>query len=191
MTPGGRVRSTSGATPSRHKGLTVWFTGLPSSGKTTLAAALEKRLVSAGRVVEILDGDAVRRHLSADLGFSRADRDENVRRVGYVAHLLSRNGIVVLCALVSPYRRARDEIRALHEARFIEVHVAASAEECARRDVHGLYARQRAGQLHGLTGVDDPYEPPYAAEVILQTHVRPVDECVEAVWRLAVPEPDG
>ncbi len=141
----------------RGQGLTVWFTGLPSAGKSTIARALEKHLLGEGRRVEVLDGDVVRTHLCKDLGFSREDRDENVRRVGFVAHLLARNGVVAICALVSPYRAARDEVRALHDGRFVEVYVAAPAEVCAQRDVKGLYAKARAGTVAAMTGYDDPY----------------------------------
>lgn len=163
-------------------GLTIWLTGLPSSGKTTLAHALGERLRSEGRRVEILDGDVVRTILTRDLGLSREDRAENVRRIGFVAHLLSRNGVVVVCALISPYRQDRDAVRTLHDGRFFEVHVATPVEVCAERDVKGLYARQRAGTLLGLTGVDDPYEPPVAAEVVVQAHGRTVDESLEQIW---------
>ena len=164
-------------------GLTIWLTGLPSSGKTTLAHALGARLRQAGHPVEILDGDVVRAHLTKELGFSRQDRAENVRRIGFVAHLLSRNGVTAVCALISPYRRDRDEVRALHGGRFCEVHVAAPVEVCAGRDVKGLYARQRAGSLHGLTGVDDPYEAPLHPEVVVPTHLQTIEESVDAVWR--------
>ena len=169
--------------PSRlDGGLTVWLTGLPSAGKTTIARALEKRLLDEGRRVEVLDGDVVRTHLTKGLGFSRADRDENVRRVGFVAHLLARNGVVVLCSLVSPYRSVRGEVRDLHDGRFFEVHVSTPVEVCAARDVKGLYAEQRAGRMTGLTGVDDPYEPPVAAEVTVPTHELSVAESVDLVW---------
>lgn len=164
-------------------GLTIWLTGLPSAGKTTLARGLGDRLLRAGHRVEVLDGDVVRTQLTKDLGFSREDRAENVRRVGFVAHLLSRNGVMVVCALVSPYRNERDEVRSLHDGRFLEVHVATPVEVCAQRDVKGLYARQRAGELHGLTGVDDPYEPPPAPEVVVPTHVQTVEESLDAIWR--------
>lgn len=168
---------------SRDRGLTVWFTGLPSSGKSTLAAAVGERLARAGRRVEVLDGDEVRTHLTRDLGFSREDRIENVRRVGFVASLLSRNGVIVLCALISPYREARDEVRALHEGRFLEVYVATPADVCAQRDVKGLFARQRAGTMTGLTGVDDPYEPPLAPEVVVPTEAQSLQESVDTVWK--------
>jgi adenylylsulfate kinase len=163
--------------------VTVWLTGLPSSGKSTIARALEKRLLDAGVPVEVLDGDVVRTHLTKDLGFSREDRDENVRRVGFVADLLSRNGVVVLCPVIAPYRSARDEVREMHGDRFIEVYVSTPVDECSVRDVKGLYARQKAGELTGLTGVDDPYEPPLNPEVTVPTHELSLDDSVELVWR--------
>jgi adenylylsulfate kinase len=162
-------------------GRTVWLTGLPSAGKTTIARAVEKRLLDEGRNVEVLDGDVVRTHLTKGLGFSREDRDENVRRIGFVADLLSRNGVIVLCSVISPYRAVRDELRELHEGRFVEVHVSTPVEVCSERDVKGLYARQRAGEISGLTGVDDPYEAPLAPEVTIPTHELSVDEAVELV----------
>ena len=165
-------------------GTTVWLTGLPSAGKTTIARAVEKRLLDAGVKVEVLDGDVVRTHLTKGLGFSREDRDENVRRIGFVASLLARNGVTVLCSVISPYRDVRDEIRALHEgdgSRFVEVHVATPVEVCARRDVKGLYAKQAAGEISGLTGIDDPYEPPLAAEVIVPTQDLTIDEAADVV----------
>ena len=165
------------------EGLTVWLTGLPSAGKTTLARALEKRLLAAGHRVEVLDGDELRAALGRELGFSRDDREENVRRIGFVAHLLSRNGVVVVASVISPYRAVRDELRELHAGRFFEVHVATPVEVCAERDVKGLYAKQRAGELTGLTGVDDPYEPPLYPEAVVHTEVQTLDESVEAVWQ--------
>jgi adenylylsulfate kinase len=164
-------------------GLTVWFTGLPSAGKTTLARALEKRLVGAGRAVEVLDGDIVRTRLTRDLGFSREDRIENVRRVGFVADLLSRNGVIVLCSIISPYVEAREEVRRLHGDRYLEVYVATPLNICAERDVKGLYARQQAGEMHGLTGVDDPYEPPLHPDVVIPTETQTVEESVDIVWQ--------
>lgn len=164
-------------------GCTIWFTGLPSAGKTTLARALAARLSGIGHPVELLDGDEIRTHLARDLGFSRTDRTENVRRVGYVAQLLSRNGIVAVCALISPYREDRDAVRALHDGRFVEVHVMAPVSVCVERDVKGLYARQRAGQLHGLTGIDDPYEAPLAADVVVMTDRQTPEQSLEVIWQ--------
>ena len=164
-------------------GLTVWFTGLPSAGKTTIARGVEKRLLDEGRRVEILDGDVVRTYLTKDLGYSRADRDENIRRIGFVAHLLSRNGVVVLCSVVSPYRDVRDEMRVLHDGRFFEVYVSTPVDVCSDRDVKGLYAKQKAGDLTGLTGIDDPYEPPTDPELVVPTHTQTLEESVEAVWQ--------
>lgn len=160
-------------------GLTVWLTGLPSAGKTTIAHALEKRLLAAGHRVEVLDGDVLRTHLTKGLGFSREDREENVRRIGFVAHLLSRNGVVAIVSVISPYRAVRDELRELHAGRFFEVHVATPVEVCAQRDVKGLYARQRAGELQGLTGVDDPYEAPLRPEAVIHTESQTLEQSVE------------
>ena len=165
-------------------GVTIWFTGLPSSGKTTLVHALAKRLADEGyERVEVLDGDIAREHLTKGLGFSREDRAENVRRIGWVASLLARNGVIVLASVISPYRDDRDAVRDMHEGRFVEVHVATPVDVCAERDVKGLYAKQRAGELSGLTGVDDPYEPPLRPEVVVPTHQQSVDESVELLWR--------
>jgi adenylylsulfate kinase len=169
--------------PDLDAGLTVWFTGLPSAGKTTIARALEKRLLDEGRQVERLDGDVVRTYLTKDLGYSRADRDENIRRIGFVAHLLSRNGVIALCSVVSPYREVREEMRVLHDGRFFEVHVSTPVEVCAERDVKGLYAKQKAGEVTGLTGIDDPYEAPLNPELVVPTHTQTLDESVEAVWQ--------
>ncbi|HEX2850908.1 MAG TPA: adenylyl-sulfate kinase [Acidimicrobiales bacterium] len=167
-----------------ERGQTVWLTGLPSAGKSTIARALEKRLLDAGERVEVLDGDVVREHLTRGLGFSREDRDENVRRIGFVANLLSRNGVTVICPVIAPYRSTRAAVRASHEARFVEVHVSTPVDVCSERDVKGLYARQRAGELSGLTGVDDPYEPPLAPEVAVPTQELSVDESVDRIWQV-------
>ncbi len=164
-------------------GLTVWLTGLPSAGKTTIAHALEKRLLAAGHRVEVLDGDVLRTHLTRGLGFSREDREENVRRIGFVAHLLSRNGVVVVVSVISPYRGVRDELRELHGGRFFEVHVATPVDVCAERDVKGLYAKQRAGELQGLTGVDDPYEAPVQPEAVIHTEHQTLEQSVETLWQ--------
>lgn len=165
-------------------GGTVWLTGLPSAGKTTIAHAVADRLRATGRRVEVLDGDAVRETLSAGLGFSRADRDANVERIGFVAELLARNGVLVLAAVISPYAAARERVRERHTGSgtaFLEVHVATPVAECAARDVKGLYARARSGGLTGLTGVDDPYQPPDRPDLRLDTAGRSVDDCAEAV----------
>lgn len=175
--------------PRLADGATLWFTGLPSAGKTTLAHALAKRLAGAGyERVEVLDGDVAREHLTKGLGFSREDRDENVRRIGWVAELLSRNGVVVLCSVISPYRSIRDELRSRHQGRFVEIHVATPVEVCAERDVKGLYARKATGELAtALTGVDDPYEPPLSPEITVLTHLQSIEESVEHLWQALRP----
>jgi adenylyl-sulfate kinase len=153
-----------------HGGATVWMTGLPASGKSTIAAAVEAHLLGEGRPAYVLDGDNLRHGLNGDLGFSAEDRAENVRRTAEVSALLADAGVVVIVALVSPYRADRDAARAAHDRRglpFLEVHVATTLEECERRDPKGLYARARAGELSGMTGVDDPYEPPESPDVVV------------------------
>ncbi len=153
-------------------GCVVWFTGLSGSGKSTVAVEVERQLVESGRAAYLLDGDVVRTHLSRGLGFSREDRDENVRRVGEVATLFADASVVALVPLVSPYRAARDGVRRrVFDAglRFVEVHVATPLEECERRDPKGLYARARSGELTGMTGIDDPYEAPLRPDLVL-TH---------------------
>ncbi|HKA04590.1 MAG TPA: adenylyl-sulfate kinase [Acidimicrobiales bacterium] len=165
-------------------GAVVWLTGLPSAGKSTIAAALAARLTGDGRAVEVLDGDVVRAELCADLGYSRADRNENVRRIGYVADLLAGHGVVAICPVVSPYRSARDSVRERVGAAFVEVWVSTPVEVCAERDVKGLYARQRAGAVTGLTGVDDPYEPPVAPEVVIPGHELTVDDAVDWIVKV-------
>jgi adenylylsulfate kinase len=169
-----------------QQGVTVWFTGLPSAGKTTIANLVGGRLAERGRPVEVLDGDVVRAHLSRGLGFSKADRDENIRRIGYVAGLLTGHGVTVLVAAVSPYRAVRDELRTTIDrvGGFLEVHVAADLATCRARDVKGLYARQARGELRGLTGVDDPYEPPLAPELVLDTAVEPPEASAGRVLAL-------
>ncbi|HVQ92104.1 MAG TPA: adenylyl-sulfate kinase [Mycobacteriales bacterium] len=173
----------SAGAPADQPGGTVWLTGLPSAGKTTVARAVAAELTRRGRRVEVLDGDVVRESLCADLGFSRADRDTNVTRIGFVAALLAKHGVIALAPVISPYAAARDAVRARHAAAgvaFLEVHVATPVRECAARDVKGLYARQRAGELTGLTGVDDPYEPPAAPELRVET-AGTVDQTAAAV----------
>lgn len=154
-------------------GCVVWFTGLSGAGKSTLAQALAAALAGRGAAVEVLDGDEVRTHLSAGLGFSRADRDINVARIGWVAATLAKHGVVAITAAISPYREARGRVRAMAEAKaaggFVEVFADAPVEVCEARDVKGLYARARAGEITAFTGVSDPYEPPTAPEVHVRT----------------------
>lgn len=164
------------------QGLTVWFTGLSGAGKTTLSQALEKLLMARGYRVEPLDGDVVRQHLSKGLGYSKADRDENIRRIGFVAELLTRHGVVALVSAISPYREIRDEVRRKIGA-FLEIYVNAPLEVCEQRDQKGLYQRARAGEIQGFTGIDDPYEPPLAPEVECRTDLETVEESVAKVWR--------
>jgi adenylylsulfate kinase len=163
-----------------EKGFILWFTGLSGSGKTTITKALEPELKARGCKVEILDGDVVRTNLSKGLGFSQEDRDTNIRRIGFVAHLLSRNGVVAMTAAISPYRAIRDEIREM-EPNFVEVYVTAPLEVCEGRDVKGLYAKARAGEIKGFTGIDDPYEEPVNPEIICYTERESVEESVKKV----------
>ena len=158
-----------------QKGFTIWFTGLSGSGKTTISNELVKEFKRRERHVEILDGDVVRTNLSKGLGFSKEDRDINIRRIGFVANLLTRNGAAVICAAISPYRSIRDENRALIK-NFIEVYVKASVETCKQRDVKGLYKKAIAGEIKEFTGVSDPYEPPENPEVICDTENETVEE---------------
>ncbi len=172
--------------PPRHRqGLTVWFTGLSGSGKSTVAQALMERLAEYGRDCSFLDGDEIRTHLSKGLGFSKEDRDVNIRRVGYVAGLVARHGGTTICSVVSPYKAVRDEARAASGGRFVEVYCATPVEVCEARDVKGFYAKARAavaaGRPMGFTGVDDPYEAPDAAEVVLDTSKLDVAACVDRV----------
>ena len=155
----------------RGGGFTVWFTGLSGAGKTTIAHLVGPGLDQRGCVVEYLDGDTVRTHLSKGLGFSKQDRDTNIERIGWVASRLTRHGAAVIVAAISPYKEARQKARGLIEEHgpVVEVFVKASVEECARRDVKGLYERAFAGEIKGFTGVDDPYEEPVAPELVLDT----------------------
>ncbi|HEY7926264.1 MAG TPA: adenylyl-sulfate kinase [Candidatus Dormibacteraeota bacterium] len=165
-----------------EQGLTVWFTGLSGAGKSTLAEAVARHIREQDRPVEILDGDEVRRSLSAGLGFSKEDRDTNIRRLGFVADLLTRNGVVVLVAAISPYRAVRDEVRA-RVGRFLEVYVHCPLDELVRRDVKGLYRRALAGEIGNFTGVSDPYEEPVSPDVRVETGTETVDDAVVAVLR--------
>ena len=167
-----------------QRGATIWFTGLPASGKSTVAVAVERALVESGQVAYLLDGDNLRHGLSDDLGFSAGDRAENIRRVGHLTRLLADSGVVALAALVSPLRSDREIARQLNEAAklpFVEVYIATAAAECERRDPKGLYARARAGELRGLTGVDAPYEPPDNADLVLDTAGADIEELVAQV----------
>jgi len=161
-------------------GFTVWLTGLPCSGKSTLARNLARRLLRRGRKVEVLDGDLVRQSLSYGLGFSREDRDRNIQRVAFVANLLARNDVVVIVAVVSPYRAARAAARRTLQ-RFFEVHVDCPLGECERRDVKGMYKRARAGELRGFTGVDDPYEVPLEPELTVATNLQSSDDSAKRI----------
>lgn len=159
----------------RGNGVTIWLTGLPSAGKTTIAKKLTEELTVRGYPVEMLDGDEIRLRLSKGLGFSKADRDEHIRRIAYVAKLLTRVGAFVIVAAISPYRSIRDEARADIQ-RFMEVHVDCPLEECMRRDVKGLYQKALSGEVSNLTGLSDPYEPPLNPEVIVKTHLETLEE---------------
>jgi adenylylsulfate kinase len=157
--------------PAR-RGATLWFTGLPSAGKSTIAHALANELRAVGERVQVLDGDEVRPHLSTGLGFTREDRDINVTRIGWVARMLASHGVIVLVPVIAPYAAARDAVRNDHgrlAVPFAEVHVATPLEVAEARDVKGLYARARSGDLTGLTGIDDPYEVPTQAELVVDT----------------------
>jgi sulfate adenylyltransferase len=163
------------------KGACVWFTGLSGAGKSTISQVLVQMLAERGCVTTLLDGDAVRTHLSKGLGFSREDRDTNILRIGFVAGEVVRHGGIVICAAISPYHETRDAVRRMMDGiapdSFVEVFVDTPIEECERRDVKGLYAKARRGEITGFTGVDDPYEPPLRAEVTLNTLVHSAEDC--------------
>jgi adenylylsulfate kinase len=165
----------------QHKGFTLWFTGLSGAGKSTISERIFDRLKSAGAKVELLDGDVVRTHLSKGLGFSKEDRDTNVRRIGFVSELLTRNGVIALVAAISPYREVREEVRRQVGA-FVEVYVHCPIEVLAERDVKGLYKKALAGEIPGFTGVSDPYEPPADPDITIDSSREAVDDSVEKVW---------
>jgi adenylylsulfate kinase len=168
-------------------GATVWLTGLPSAGKTTIAYELAGRLREEGHRVEVLDGDEIREFISAGLGFSREDRHTNVQRIGFLAELLARNGVKTLVPVIAPYADSREAVRGRHQENgttYLEVHVATPVEVCSVRDVKGLYAKQAAGELTGLTGVDDPYEAPESPDLRIESHTQTVQESAAALHAL-------
>jgi bifunctional enzyme CysN/CysC len=163
----------------------LWLTGLPAAGKSTISNALEKRLFAAGRHTYLLDGDDIRLGLNRDLGFSEADRIENIRRISEVAKLLVDAGLIAIVSFISPYRTQRDRARSLFEpGEFLEIFVDTPLRECERRDPKGLYAKARRGELKNFTGIDSPYEPPVSPEVHLQTTLQTPDECVASVLQV-------
>jgi adenylylsulfate kinase len=163
-----------------QKGFTIWFTGLSGAGKSTLAEMLYEELQRRGLKVEMLDGDIVRTNLSKGLGFSKEDRDTNILRIGFVANLLTRNGVATIVSAISPYREARDQCRRMI-GDFVEVYVHATVEECARRDVKGLYAKALKGEITGFTGVSDPYEPPESPELLVDTMTEDPEESLQKI----------
>lgn len=161
-------------------GFTVWFTGLPCCGKTTIADRVAEKLKEKGLKVERLDGDIVRKHLTHDLGFSKEDRDENIGRITFVAKLLTRNGVAVLASFVSPYRERREKSRK-EIGNFIEVYVKCPLEVCIKRDVKGMYKKAINGEIKNFTGINDPYEEPTSPEVVIETDKESVDECANKI----------
>ena len=163
------------------QGFCLWFTGLSGSGKTTITTHLVKELRRRGSKLEVLDGDIVRENLSKGLGFSKEDRDTNIRRIAFVADLLSRNEVPVITAAISPYREIRDEAREKMGERFIEVYAQAPLEVCEERDVKGLYAKARAGEIKEFTGISDPYEPPENPEILIETDKQSPEESAQQI----------
>ncbi len=163
-----------------QRGVAVWFTGFSGAGKSTIATALTKELKSQGYGIEVLDGDEIRENLTKGLGFSKEDRDTNIRRIGFVAKLLARNGVIVLVPVISPYRSIREEMRE-QIGHFVEVFVNAPIEVCEQRDVKGLYKKVRAGEIKQFTGIDDPYEPPLNPEIECRTDLEELDESVAKI----------
>jgi bifunctional enzyme CysN/CysC len=164
----GLDESSAGSRVGQQEGLTVWFTGLSGAGKTTICKAVATELLAHGLQVEVIDGDIIRKHLCKDLGFSRQDRDENIRRIAFVSQLLTRNGAIVLVSAISPYRKGRDEARQTI-GNFMEVYVSTPLAVCEVRDPKQLYQKARSGKIHGFTGIDDPYEPPVTPEIVCNT----------------------
>ena len=169
----------------QQRGVTIWLTGLSGAGKTTITHALEAKLKAGDYGIEVLDGDVVRTNLTKGLGFSKEDRDENIRRIGFVAHLLTRHGVIVLVSAISPYRSIREEVRG-KIGDFVEVFVNAPLSVCEGRDVKGLYQKARSGEIKGFTGIDDPYEPPTNPEVECRTDLEELEESVAKVWQKLV-----
>ncbi|KST63330.1 adenylyl-sulfate kinase [Mastigocoleus testarum] len=165
-----------------QRGVTVWFTGLSGAGKTTISQAVAEKLRLQGYRLEILDGDVVRENLTKGLGFSKADRDENIRRIGFVSHLLTRNGVIVLVSAISPYSKIREEVKQKIED-FVEVYVNAPLAVCEERDVKGLYKRARAGEIKNFTGIDDPYEAPFKPNVECRTDLEDLEESIAKVLK--------
>jgi len=163
-----------------QKGFTLWFTGLSGAGKTTLARLVEAELSARGHRVEVLDGDVIRTNLSKGLGFSKEDRDTNIRRIGFVCHLLTRNDVIAIAAAISPYRAVRDEVRKQIGA-FVEVYVKCPLDVLAERDVKGLYKKAMAGEIKNFTGVDDPYEEPFTAEIMVETDRESPEESLACI----------
>ena len=164
-----------------HKGCAVWFTGLSGAGKSTVSALLHQRLCASGAKAELLDGDVVRTHLSKGLGFSHEDRNENIRRIGFVCELLSRNGVIAIAAAISPYREVRRSVRA-RIPNFVEVFVECPMDVLIARDVKGLYKKALSGELEHFTGISDPYELPEAPELVIHSSLETPQESVERVW---------
>lgn len=163
-----------------QKGVTIWFTGLSGAGKTTISHQVELRLREKGYKLEVLDGDIVRTNLTKGLGFSKEDRDENIRRIGFVSNLLTRNGVIVIVSAISPYRAIREEVRE-KIGNFVEVFVNAPLSVCEGRDVKGLYKKARSGEIKLFTGISDPYEPPLNPEIECRTDLEELDESVNKV----------
>ena len=165
----------------QHKGFTIWLTGMSGAGKSTISELLERRLRALGARVEVLDGDTVRTWLSKGLGFGKEDRDENIRRIGYVCELLSRNGVIAIAAAISPYRAARDEVRG-RISNFVEVYVECPVEVLQARDVKGLYQKAISGDLPQFTGISDAYEPPLAPEIVVNSAQETPEESLNRIW---------
>ncbi|MDT9690199.1 adenylyl-sulfate kinase [Streptomyces sp. P9(2023)] len=187
MTAAQDIQDTQETQENHVTGATIWLTGLPSAGKTTIAYELAATLRDAGRRVEVLDGDEIREFLSAGLGFSREDRHTNVQRIGFVAELLASNGVQVLVPVIAPYEDSREAVRKRHKAEgtpYVEVHVATPVDVCSVRDVKGLYAKQAAGEISGLTGVDDPYDEPRNPDLRIESQNQTVQESAAQLYAL-------